>query len=91
MPLALPAFAASLLLAFTMAIEEFGAPAALGARAGFSVLVTSIEGRFADWPIDLPGASILSIMLAAIALLATSFTLVNFGVDALSNPRLREK
>ena len=27
----------------------------------------------------------------AIALLAVSFTLVNFGVDALSNPRLREK
>jgi peptide/nickel transport system permease protein len=27
----------------------------------------------------------------AIALLATAFTLVNFGVDALSNPRLREK
>jgi peptide/nickel transport system permease protein len=26
-----------------------------------------------------------------IALLAVSFTLVNFGVDALSNPRLREK
>ncbi|MDQ2748255.1 MAG: ABC transporter permease [Actinomycetota bacterium] len=27
----------------------------------------------------------------AIAMLAVSFTLVNFGVDALSNPRLREK
>jgi peptide/nickel transport system permease protein len=27
----------------------------------------------------------------ALALLAVSFTLVNFGVDALSNPRLREK
>ena len=27
----------------------------------------------------------------ALALLAMSFTLVNFGVDALSNPRLREK
>jgi peptide/nickel transport system permease protein len=27
----------------------------------------------------------------AIALLAVSFTLVNFGMDALSNPRLREK
>jgi peptide/nickel transport system permease protein len=26
-----------------------------------------------------------------IALLAVSFTLINFGVDALSNPRLREK
>jgi hypothetical protein len=24
-------------------------------------------------------------------LLAVSFTLINFGVDALSNPRLREK
>ncbi|VVE37027.1 ABC transporter permease [Pandoraea capi] len=70
LPLALPAFAASLLLAFTMAIEEFGAPAALGARAGFSVLVTSIEGRFADWPIDLPGASILSVVLAVLALFA---------------------
>jgi peptide/nickel transport system permease protein len=27
----------------------------------------------------------------AVALLAVSFTLINFGVDALSNPRLREK
>ena len=27
----------------------------------------------------------------AIAMLAVSFTLINFGVDALSNPRLREK
>ena len=27
----------------------------------------------------------------AIALLALAFTLINFGVDALSNPRLREK
>jgi peptide/nickel transport system permease protein len=27
----------------------------------------------------------------AIALLALSFTMINFGVDALSNPRLREK
>ena len=27
----------------------------------------------------------------AIALLAVSFTFINFGIDALSNPRLREK
>jgi peptide/nickel transport system permease protein len=27
----------------------------------------------------------------AIVLLMTSFTLINFGVDALSNPKLREK
>ncbi|MDR0478364.1 MAG: ABC transporter permease subunit, partial [Burkholderiaceae bacterium] len=70
LPLALPSFAASLLLAFTMAIEEYGVPAAIGTRAGFPVLVTSIESRFADWPIDLSGASILSVILAALALCA---------------------
>lgn len=70
LPLAAPAIAASALLAFTMAIEEFGIPSALGARAGFSLLVTSIEARFSDWPIDLPGASVLSALLAITALLA---------------------
>lgn len=70
LPLAAPAIAASALLAFTMAIEEFGIPSALGARAGFSLLVTSIEARFSDWPIDLPGASVLSALLAITALIA---------------------
>lgn len=70
LPLAAPAIAASALLAFTMAIEEFGIPAALGARAGVSVLVTSIEARFSDWPIDLAGASVLSALLALTAMLA---------------------
>ncbi len=70
LPLAAPAIAASALLAFTMAIEEFGIPSALGARAGFSLLVTSIEARFSDWPIDLPGAAVLSSLLALTALLA---------------------
>ncbi|QGZ65447.1 ABC transporter permease [Paraburkholderia acidisoli] len=70
LPLAAPAIAASALLAFTMAIEEFGIPSALGARAGFSLLVTSIEARFSDWPIDLPGASVLSALLAVTALIA---------------------
>ncbi len=68
LPLALPAIAASALLAFTMSVEEFGAPAALGARAGVTVLVTAIEARFSDWPIDLPGASVLSMLLAALAI-----------------------
>ncbi|EEA02422.1 binding-protein-dependent transport systems inner membrane component [Burkholderia sp. H160] len=69
-PLALPAIAASALLTFTMAIEEFGIPAALGPQAGFSVLVASIESRFSDWPIDLSGAAVLSVLLAALALVA---------------------
>jgi iron(III) transport system permease protein len=70
LPLAAPAIAASALLAFTMAIEEFGIPSALGPRAGFSLLVTSIEARFSDWPIDLSGAAVLSALLALTALTA---------------------
>lgn len=70
LPLALPAIAASLLLAFTLAIEEYGVPAALGAQAGVSVLTTAIERRLADWPIDLSGAALLSLVLVALALTA---------------------
>jgi len=70
LPLILPSIAASLLLAFTMSIEEFGIPAALGSRAGVNLMVTAIEERFSDWPIDLPGASVLSLLLALLALAA---------------------
>lgn len=70
LPLALPGIAASLLLVFAMAIEEYGTPAALAANAGFFVLVTGIERRFSDWPIDLPGASTLSVVLVILAMLA---------------------
>jgi len=70
LPLILPAIAASALLTFTMAIEEFGIPAALGHRAGVELLVTAIEQRFSDWPIDLSGASVLSLLLAVLALTA---------------------
>ena len=69
LPLSLPAIGASLLLAFTLAIEEYGVPAALGAQSGVSVLTTAIERRLADWPIDLPGAA-LSLVLVALALTA---------------------
>ena len=70
LPLATPGIAASLLLVFAMAIEEYGTPAALASNAGFFVLVTGIERRFSDWPIDLPGASTLSVVLVAMAMLA---------------------
>jgi iron(III) transport system permease protein len=70
LPLSTPGIAASLLLVFAMAIEEYGTPAALAANAGFFVLVTGIERRFSDWPIDLPGASTLSIILVVMAMLA---------------------
>jgi iron(III) transport system permease protein len=70
LPLSLPGLAASLLLVFAMAIEEYGTPATLGRQSQFLVLVTSIEERFAEWPIDLPGAAILSLLLVTLALAA---------------------
>lgn len=70
LPMALPALAAGVLLAFTLAIEEFGVPAALGPRAGVVMLTVGIEQRLADWPIDLPGSSLLSVLLVLIALCA---------------------
>ncbi|MEJ2028774.1 MAG: iron ABC transporter permease [Maritimibacter sp.] len=70
LPLALPGLAASLLLVFAMAIEEYGTPAVLGTRIGFRVLVTGIDGAIADWPVDLPGAAQLSLVLVGLATLA---------------------
>ena len=67
LPLSTPGLAASLLLVFAMAIEEYGTPAALGTRAGFTVLVTAIDLRVSDWPIDLPGAAILSLVLVVLS------------------------
>jgi len=68
MPMLSPALAAGVLLAFTLAIEEYGVPAALGTRSGVVMLTVGIEKRLADWPVDLPGASMLSLVLVVIAL-----------------------
>ncbi|WP_312568555.1 iron ABC transporter permease [Comamonas sp.] len=70
LPLTLPAMAASGLLVFAMTIEEYGTPAVLASNVGFEVLVTGIEQRLSDWPIDLPGAAMLSLVLMGLAVLA---------------------
>lgn len=70
LPLSTPGIAASLLLAFALTIEEFGTPATLGAQAGFDVVVTGIHQRFADWPLDIPGAASLSLVLVLLAMAA---------------------
>ncbi len=70
LPLAFPGLAAGLLLAFALSIEEFGTPATLGPQAEFDVLVTAIHRRFSDWPLDLPGAAVLSLVLVLLALAA---------------------
>lgn len=68
LPMVSPALAAGVLLSFTLAIEEYGVPAALGSRAGVVMLTVGIEKKLADWPVDLPGASLLSLVLIAVAL-----------------------
>ncbi|MCB1490310.1 MAG: iron ABC transporter permease [Rhodobiaceae bacterium] len=70
LPLATPSLAASFLLVFAMTIEEYGTPAVLGARFGFQVLVTGIDTSISDWPIDLPKAALLSIVLVVLSLAA---------------------
>ncbi|MBC8718264.1 ABC transporter permease subunit [Ochrobactrum sp. Marseille-Q0166] len=69
-PLATPGLAASLLLVFASAIEEYDTPAALGSRSGFDVLVTEIDLRISDWPIDLSGAAVFSLALVLLSLAA---------------------
>ena len=70
LPLAIPGLAASLLVVFALTIEEYGTPAMLSRQSGFDVLVTAVQLRVADWPIDLPGAAILSLLLVVLSLAA---------------------
>jgi iron(III) transport system permease protein len=70
LPMALPALLSSCLIVFILTIEEFGTPEILGSRFGFEVIVTAIHEKFSDWPIDLQGASVLSLILILIAYVA---------------------
>ena len=69
LPLSLGALVSSSLIVFILTIEEFGTPEILGQRFQFNVIVTAIHEKFSDWPIDLPGASVLSLILFLIAFL----------------------
>ncbi|TCS64169.1 ABC transporter permease [Varunaivibrio sulfuroxidans] len=70
LPMTVPAVLSSALIVFVLTIEEFGTPAILGNRFGYEVIVTLIHEKFTDWPIDLSGASVLSMILIAIAFVA---------------------
>lgn len=73
LPLSIPGIAAGLLVVFALTIEEYGTPATLGTQAGYEVLVTAIHRRFSDWPIDMPGAAVLSLILVIMAMVAFYF------------------
>jgi len=70
LPLAIPAILSSALIVFILTIEEFGTPEILGRRFGFEVIVTAIHDKFTNWPIDLSGASVLCLILIALAFIA---------------------
>lgn len=68
LPLVGTAIVSSNLLVFIMTVEEFGTAEILGRRVGIDFVVTYIHEKLSDWPIDLPGASVLSLILIVIAL-----------------------
>ncbi|QPM90841.1 ABC transporter permease [Pseudooceanicola algae] len=72
LPLVGTAIVSSNLLVFIMTVEEFGTAEILGRRVGIDFVVTYIHEKLTDWPIDLPGASVLSLILILIALGAYS-------------------
>jgi iron(III) transport system permease protein len=90
LPLLSISLLASALVVFTLTLEEYGTPEILGSRFGFHVLVTAIAAKFSDWPIDLPGASVLSLMLIALALIAFNVQryLANRFGSAIEQPKL---
>lgn len=70
LPLIVPTLLSTGLIVFVLTVEEFGTPNILGSRFGFQVMVTAIEEKMSDWPIDLSGASVLSLLLVVIAISA---------------------
>lgn len=70
LPIIAPALAAAALLIFLAASEEYGVPAVIGNYAGVQVLATAIETAVSVWPVDLPRAASLGVILCGLALLA---------------------
>ncbi|VDR27459.1 Uncharacterised protein [Raoultella terrigena] len=58
-----PALAAGMLLAFTLAIEEYGVSRGAGLPGRSGDADRRDRKKLADWPIDLNGASLLSLLL----------------------------
>jgi len=74
LPLLLPAILNSGILVFLDALSNFGVPAIMGPRANLPLLPAEIYHLITSWPIDLPLATALSVLLCivAVALLSLS-------------------
>lgn len=66
-PGVLPTMLAAALLVFLAGMEEFGVPKVLGDLAGVQVLSVAVEQAMDVWPIDLPRASAIGLLLGALA------------------------
>ncbi|WP_312261794.1 ABC transporter permease subunit [Candidatus Igneacidithiobacillus taiwanensis] len=73
LPLLLPALAAAGLLVFLDTSAEFGVPALLAGYAGVSVLSTSIESAVNVWPVDLPRAAAIGLVLCTMGVIVWLF------------------
>ncbi|WP_196593669.1 ABC transporter permease [Pectinatus sottacetonis] len=78
-PLLTPSFAAGAFLIFVRTLSEYGTPATLGQRIGFSVFTTSIHDMATLAPIQFGSASALSIILTIICLGAWYLQRVSSG------------
>ncbi len=66
----LPALLAATLLVFLAGCEEFGVPKVLGNLAGVQVLSVSVEQALDVWPVNLPRAASVGLLLGLIGLIA---------------------
>lgn len=67
LPLLLPALVNSGVLVFVDTMSNFGVPAALGPRANLPLLPAEIHALVTSWPVNLPLATALSLLLCGMA------------------------
>ncbi len=70
LPGILPAMAAAALLIFLASAEEFGVPAVLSSYTGIRVLSTTVEEAMNVWPVDLPRAAAVGLILSLLGFVA---------------------
>jgi ABC-type Fe3+ transport system, permease component len=64
-----PALLAATLLVFLASTEEFGVPKVLGDMAGVQVLSVAVEQALDVWPVNLPRAAGIGLLLGTLALM----------------------
>ncbi len=63
LPLLVPSFLLGALFIFVKTLAEFGTPVTFGTRIGYKVFTTEIHTNLASWPVNIPKATFLSVIL----------------------------